>query len=344
MDNAGEFLSHAFTEFIDSESIDRTTCPPHVHQLNGVAERSIRSIMEIVRATREASHCPVIFWPHLVEHAVDVLNRTTGPPYDGDKNGSPGDYGNDTHHEMCSYTHVTGEAPKILTILPVGCRTYAVKPQGAFTKSGFESRGWSGMNLGRSSTIPGAYNVWLPEQHKVIQTSEVYFDESLYPWRPAGDQRIGTPSPTAAPPVDPHDVSAGGASAATEDAPTVPQQASTLPEAFAGATREASTRSYHSIKILLLFSGAYNRPDGLAQFARRLGLEVDHFSIAIPTPGEGSRRTSPTTKYTTSFANVFYAVNTRLSLPLRLAVLSRSRGSSCPSHRRTADHLRCARA
>ena len=286
MDNAGEFLSHAFTEFIDSESIDRTTCPPHVHQLNGVAERSIRSIMEIVRATREASHCPVIFWPHLVEHAVDVLNRTTGPPYDGDKNGSPGDYGNDTHHEMCSYTHVTGEAPKILTILPVGCRTYAVKPQGAFTKSGFESRGWSGMNLGRSSTIPGAYNVWLPEQHKVIQTSEVYFDESLYPWRPAGDQRIGTPSPTAAPPVDPHDVSAGGASAATEDAPTVPQQASTLPEAFAGATREASTRSYHSIKILLLFSGAYNRPDGLAQFARRLGLEVDLFD-SDPNTGGG---------------------------------------------------------
>ena len=55
MDNAGEFLSHEFTEFIDTESITRTTCPPHVHQLNGVAERSIRSVMEIVRATREAS-------------------------------------------------------------------------------------------------------------------------------------------------------------------------------------------------------------------------------------------------------------------------------------------------
>merc|ERR1712086_187081 len=67
-------------------------------------------------------------------------------------------------------------------------------------------------------------------------------------------------------------------------------------------------------------------------------------SIATPTPGGGRQRTSPRTKYTTSFANVFYAVSTRLSLLLYLAVLSRSRGSSCPSHRRTADHLRCARA
>ena len=80
LDNAGEFLSREFTEFLDEASITRTTCPPYVHQLNGVAERAIRSVMEVVRATREASGCPVGFWPHLVEHAVDVLNRTTGPP------------------------------------------------------------------------------------------------------------------------------------------------------------------------------------------------------------------------------------------------------------------------
>jgi len=59
IDNAGEFLSNEFNEFLDEESITRTTCPPHVHQLNGVAERSIRSIMEVVRSTREASKCPI---------------------------------------------------------------------------------------------------------------------------------------------------------------------------------------------------------------------------------------------------------------------------------------------
>ena len=286
MDNAGEFLSNEFTEYLDTESITRTTCPPHVHQLNGVAERSIRSIMEIVRATREASQCPIGFWPHLVEHAVEVLNRTTGPPRVGHDDDEHNITERDTNPEMSSYQHVTGKAPKILTILPLGCRAYAVKPQGSFLKSSFESRAWSGINLGSSSTIPGAYNIWLPVQHKMIQTSEVYFDESLFPWRPAGEQRVGAPTPTAAPSADPEDVSAGGVNADVEESTVPPQQATNLPEAFAGATRASAARSFQSIKVLLLFSGAYNRPDGLAQFARRLGLEVDLFD-SDPNSGGG---------------------------------------------------------
>ena len=50
---------------------------------------------------------------------------------------------------------------------------------------------------------------------------------------------------------------------------------STLPEAFAGATQAAKARVNKSITLLIMFSGAYNRPDGLAQFARKLGLEVE---------------------------------------------------------------------
>ena len=272
MDNAGEFLSGEFNEFLDSELITRTTCPPHVHQLNGVAERAIRSVMEVVRSTREASRCPITFWPHLVEHAVDVLNRTTGPPHDGKS-------------YVSSHQVVTGEAPKVLTILPIGCRAYAVKPAGSFVKSNFESRAWNGVNLGRCSTIPNAYNIWLPEQSKVIQTSEVYFDESLFPWRPKGDQRVGAPTPTSAPPADPSDISAGGVAPSARDA-AAPAAASSLPEAFASATRHANVGSYKSKRLLLLFSGAYNRPDGLAQFARQLGLEVDMFD-SDPNTGGG---------------------------------------------------------
>eukprot|EP00965_Chrysotila_dentata_P026982 895554-Pleurochrysis_carterae.AAC.1 len=51
-DNAGEFLSREFSDFLALRGVHNTTCPPHVHQLNGVAERAIRSIfMELTRAS-----------------------------------------------------------------------------------------------------------------------------------------------------------------------------------------------------------------------------------------------------------------------------------------------------
>ena len=79
-DNAGEFTSRLFQEFLDAETIEQTTCPPHVHSLNGVAERTIRSIMEQVRSNLIASGAPISFWNFAAEHAVDILNRTTGAP------------------------------------------------------------------------------------------------------------------------------------------------------------------------------------------------------------------------------------------------------------------------
>eukprot|EP00965_Chrysotila_dentata_P210626 6185996-Pleurochrysis_carterae.AAC.2 len=46
-DNAGEFISKEFSDFLAHHGTHSTTCQPHVHQLNGVAERAIRSIMEL---------------------------------------------------------------------------------------------------------------------------------------------------------------------------------------------------------------------------------------------------------------------------------------------------------
>eukprot|EP00965_Chrysotila_dentata_P199846 6179626-Pleurochrysis_carterae.AAC.1 len=46
-DNAGEFLSREFTELLFEQGVHSSTCPPHVHQLNGVAERAIRTIMNL---------------------------------------------------------------------------------------------------------------------------------------------------------------------------------------------------------------------------------------------------------------------------------------------------------
>jgi transposase InsO family protein len=79
-DNAGEFLSREMSELLDDNGVARTTCPAYVHELNGVAERAIRSVFELTRAYLTASRAPKSFWPYAAQHAVDVLNRCTAPP------------------------------------------------------------------------------------------------------------------------------------------------------------------------------------------------------------------------------------------------------------------------
>eukprot|EP00965_Chrysotila_dentata_P070760 2339408-Pleurochrysis_carterae.AAC.1 len=68
-DNAGEFFSKECVDFLASRGVHNTTYPPHVHQLNGVAERPIRSIMELTRASLTSSGPPIGFWDYAVTHA-----------------------------------------------------------------------------------------------------------------------------------------------------------------------------------------------------------------------------------------------------------------------------------
>lgn len=173
-DNAGEFTSREFEELLDQSSIKHVTSPPYVHQLNGVAERSIRSIFSLVRSYLAASSLPAEFWLHAAEMAVDVLNRTTGPTV--------------KHGGRTSYEMVTGRRPRILHLMPFGCRAFAVKPREQYSKTTLDPRAWVGVNLGRSRSSPRAYKVWCPSTGRVVVTSDVYFMEHLFPMRPNGLQ------------------------------------------------------------------------------------------------------------------------------------------------------------
>lgn len=269
-DNAGEFVSRQFQELMDEHSIDHTTSPPHIHQLNGVAERAIRSIMDQVRVDLLASGLGVGHWTYAANHAVDIINRTTGPP-DSDKS---------------SYEHVTGERPRVLPIMPLGCRAFVVKPEAFVRKSEIPTRAWKGVNLGRVPSTPGAYYIHVKSTGRVHVTSDIYFAERHFPLRPKGSRHVGPDVPTRAPsgPAQPPGVppavpsSEGDVSPtstpASEPVPPSPAPPVTLAEAYERATRGRPRAARASRHVLLLFSGPYDRPDGLAIFLRRLGLEV----------------------------------------------------------------------
>eukprot|EP00965_Chrysotila_dentata_P173056 5710788-Pleurochrysis_carterae.AAC.1 len=65
--------------------------------------------------------------------------------------------------------------------MPFGCKAYAVKPRSAGSKTKMDSRAWIGVNLGLSAQSPGAYRIFVPG-HRVVVTSDVYFDETCFPW------------------------------------------------------------------------------------------------------------------------------------------------------------------
>jgi len=229
-----------------------------VHSLNGVAERAIRSIMEHVRSDLVASNAPIGFWTHAAEHAVDILNRTTGPP------GS----------NVTAYESLTGAKPTIMSILPFGCRTFSVKPRSAYLKTEIQSRSWPGIHVGRCPNIPGAYRTWMPQLGKIVSSSEVYFNEDIYPWRP--DTPHATLVPTAPPDADHTQMPglpAAGFPAGIAPTPDAPAPQS-IAQAFASAVRPALGAARDSRRVLLLFSGPYRRPDGLAAFLRQRGLDV----------------------------------------------------------------------
>ena len=264
-DKAGEFVSKEFKDFLAGNLIDQKLVPAEVKPLNGVAERAVRTIMEQTRSLMVASNAPKGFWNFAVAQAVDILNRTTCPP----------------NSEVSSYEMLSGERPRILSILPFGCRMYAVRVKQGNKKFTQYPRAFDGINLGRSTETQGSYCVWIPEHHKVVTTSEVYHDETLMPWRPAGSQRIADPAPL---PADadadqPVTIPIG----ADPGAPAAP--ANSLAEEFKRlAASEDPLQSWHdgskappasiSRHVLILFSGPKDRPDGLMTFLRRLGFSV----------------------------------------------------------------------
>ena len=258
-DNAGEFVSREFTELLDSNLVHQTTSPPHISDLNGVAERAIRSIMEGVRADLAQSKAPIGFWNKVVEHNVDILNRSTCPP----------------DSDISCYQAFTGEKPTIMHVMPFGCAAWAVKPSSMVAKTSIDMKAWDGINLGRSIKSPGGYDVWVPSLQRVVCTSDVYFAESWFPWRPNGDRLVGD-LPGAPPP-----------STGADQPPGIPSAGAALPTVALGAPPDGSTvagavadalgqgAAARSRRVLVLFSGPYSRPDGLGAFLRQSGFEVD---------------------------------------------------------------------
>jgi transposase InsO family protein len=61
-DNGGEYISNEFLSYLSQAGIKHEPGPPHSPELNGVAERTNRTISNIVRSSLLSAHLPKSFW------------------------------------------------------------------------------------------------------------------------------------------------------------------------------------------------------------------------------------------------------------------------------------------
>jgi transposase InsO family protein len=82
-DRGGEYLSGAFDQHLKKAGIVRKLTTHDTPQLNGVAERLNRTLLERIRALTHASGLPKSLWGEALRHAAWLKNRTAMRALDG---------------------------------------------------------------------------------------------------------------------------------------------------------------------------------------------------------------------------------------------------------------------
>ncbi|KAL0413214.1 UNVERIFIED_CONTAM: Retrovirus-related Pol polyprotein from transposon TNT 1-94 [Sesamum radiatum] len=73
-DRGGEYLSGEFIDYLKENGILSQWTPPGTPQLNGVAERRNRTLLDMVRSMMSFTELPPSFWGHALETTVKLLN------------------------------------------------------------------------------------------------------------------------------------------------------------------------------------------------------------------------------------------------------------------------------
>ena len=79
-DGGGEYVG--CDTYLSEHGIERVRIPPYAPEMNGLAERVNRTLMESARAMMFHGKLPVAFWAEEVVHAADIRNRFICPRSD----------------------------------------------------------------------------------------------------------------------------------------------------------------------------------------------------------------------------------------------------------------------
>ena len=243
-DREGAYESHDFKDFRAEHGLHSTSSAPDDHDLNPIAESTIRVIDSLATKYRLQSGAPVGFWPELFRHAIDWHNAS--PTSTGTSTSDPA---------ITAIQRFTGKRPPVMDLCTFGSRVVVLKTTPHRSKGDLNGRGWVGCFLGRSSDTRGTYDAWIPSLNKKVASSSVVIDEEFFPW-------LGTKA------YSPLALSSSHPAAETLGGSGEPHRAEN------GTFKASHINSTPSVtlKFLDLFSGPRDRKDSLSECIMNAGF------------------------------------------------------------------------
>lgn len=157
-DQGGEFTSDLFENFCKEHGIIHQLTPAYTPQLNGVAERKNRTILDMARSMVKGKDLPREFWAEAVATAVYLLNRC---PTKSVRNMTP-------EEAWSSFK------PSVAHLRVFGCIAYAKIPEARRIK--LDDKGVKCIFVGYGDRTMG-YKLYNPLTKKVIISRDVVFEE-----------------------------------------------------------------------------------------------------------------------------------------------------------------------
>eukprot|EP00253_Pinus_taeda_P015766 PITA_15766 len=157
--NGKEYTSNEFENYLSQHGIKHQTTVPYNPQLNGVAKRMNRTILNIVQSVLFFKNVKIMFWDDVILFVSDIKNRC---PSNAIRNKTP-------------YELWYGHVPSVKHLRTFGSTCYALIPKVHRNKLGARSR--KCIFLGYSNTSK-AYRVYDEVNKKFFVSRDVIFLES----------------------------------------------------------------------------------------------------------------------------------------------------------------------
>ncbi|HEV7736248.1 MAG TPA: reverse transcriptase domain-containing protein, partial [Chlamydiales bacterium] len=163
-DRGGEFLSEVFNQFLLNQGTTHQLTAPYTPQQNGMAERANRTVVQAAKAMLHSAGLSYGFWERAIETAVFARNRS---PTQSLSFKSP-------------YELLFGRPPDLSYMRIFGCLAYRNIPSDNRRK--LDPSAEKLIFVGYDTQTKG-YRLWDSNKRRFIVTSDVVFEETIFPNR-----------------------------------------------------------------------------------------------------------------------------------------------------------------